>query len=130
MENKINTKTTVQDQEIWIPVPDEPYNKSFMVSNKGQIKNINTGKIKTLLMNDSTGFYAVRLDVGKKYKKITYQIHQLVAKMFIGKCPDKHYVVHKDSNKENNCVSNLEYMSSSNMKNMKKNGVKQRLKII
>jgi hypothetical protein len=113
MENK-KSKTSEHDRERWLPVPDEPYNKSFMVSNKGQIKNINTGNIKTLLLNDSTGYYAIRLDVGKKYKKITYQIHQLVAKMFLGECPDNHYVVHKDSNKENNSVSNLIYMSASN----------------
>jgi hypothetical protein len=113
METKKN-KNSEHDRERWLPVPDEPYNKSFMVSNKGQIKNINTGNIKTLIMNDSTGYYAIRLDVGKKYKKITYQIHQLVAKMFLGECPDNHYVVHKDSNKENNSVSNLMYMSASN----------------
>jgi len=99
------------EQEIWAPVPDEPFNKTFMISNMGRIKNNNTGNIKTLTLNPSTGYYSTRLDMGKKVKKITYQIHQLVAKMFIGPCPDKNVVNHKDLNKLNNCVSNLEYLS-------------------
>jgi hypothetical protein len=33
--------------------------------------------------------------------------------MFIGECPDKYIVNHKDLNKQNNVVSNLEYITSS-----------------
>jgi len=79
--------------------------------------NINSGNIKSLMKNESTGYFSVRLDVGKKAKKITYQIHQLVAQMFIGECPPKHNVCHIDGNKENNKVSNLKYMSQSNSMN-------------
>ena len=96
------------EQEIWVPVPDEPFNKTFMISNMGRIKNINSGNIKNLTYNKSTGYNQVRLDMGKKVKKITYQIHQLVARMFIGPCPENNIVNHKDLNKTNNCVSNLE----------------------
>ena len=101
------------EQEIWVPVPDEPFNKTFMISNMGRIKNINSGNIKNLTYNKSTGYNQVRLDMGKKVKKITYQIHQLVARMFIGPCPENNIVNHKDLNKTNNCVSNLEYLSHS-----------------
>jgi hypothetical protein len=113
MEDKKQNKNKEKEQEQWIPVPDEPYNRTFLVSNMGQIKNKNTGQIKALMKNDSTGYYSVRLDMGKKYKKITYQIHQLVAKMFNGECPKDYFVVHKDSNKDNNSASNLTYMSKS-----------------
>lgn len=78
----------------------------------GRIKNKNTGQIKTLHTNQG-GFTYVRLDMGKKYKKITYQIHQLVAKMFNGECPKDNFVVHKDFNKLNNSASNLTYMTKS-----------------
>ena len=109
-----NTNNTNNgEQEIWVPVPDEPFNKTFMISNMGRIKNNNTGHIKILTLNPSTGYYSTRLDMGKKVKKITYQIHQLVARMFIGPCPDKNVVNHKDLNKLNNSVSNLEYLSHS-----------------
>jgi hypothetical protein len=112
-----NNNINNNEQECWVPVPDEPYNKSFMISNFGKIKNINTDKIKTLSVNKATGYCSVRLDVGKKVKKITYQIHQLVAQMFIGECPDKHNVCHIDGNKENNRVSNLKYMTQSESMN-------------
>ncbi len=120
--NKSDTESEEEDNvqvdsdlpnEQWLPVPDEPFNKTFAVSNMGRIKNIKTGKIKALSLNKGTHYYSVRLDIGKKHKKITYQIHQLVAKMFIGECPDKYIINHKDLNKQNNAVSNLEYISSS-----------------
>jgi hypothetical protein len=79
----------------------------------GRIKNIKTGKIKNIIISNTNGYCSIRLDIGKKYKKKTYQIHQLVAKMFIGECPNKYIVNHKDLNKHNNNVSNLEYISSS-----------------
>ena len=36
-----NNNINNNEQEFWVPVPDEPYNKSFMISNFGKIKNIN-----------------------------------------------------------------------------------------
>ena len=108
MENNNNNNA---EQEQWLPVPDEPYNKSFAISNFGRVKNINTDKIKSQMKNESTGYYSIRLDVGKKAKKITYQIHQLVAKLFIGECPDKFVVTHLDGNRTNNKAANLKYMS-------------------
>jgi hypothetical protein len=114
MENNNNNN---DEQEQWLPVPDEPYNKSYAISNFGRIKNLNTNNIKTLTVNKATGYLAVRLDVGKKVKKITYQIHQLVAKMFIGECPINYNVTHLDRNKNNNRVSNLKYISKQESMN-------------
>ena len=34
-----NQEDNNQEQEIWVQVPDEPYNKTFMISNLGRIKN-------------------------------------------------------------------------------------------
>lgn len=71
------------NKEIWKDVPDPPYNKTFAVSNFGRIKNKNTDNIKALT-SSKVGFQSIRLDLGKTIPKKTYQIHQLVAKMFIG----------------------------------------------
>ena len=120
--NKSDTESEEEDNvqvnidlpnEQWLPIPDEPFNKTFSVSNMGRVKNIKTGKIKTLTKNKSTGYYSVRLDIGKKHKKKTYQIHQLIAQMFIGNSPENYYVTHIDRNKQNNKVDNLKYISIS-----------------
>ena len=57
------------------------------------------------------GYPVVRL-----YKDRTWKwrpIHILVAEAFLGKRPEKHEVNHKDTNKQNNHVKNLEYVSRS-----------------
>lgn len=92
----------------------------------GRIKNKNTGYVKSLTKNDTSGYLSVRLDMGKNVKKKTYDIHRLVAKMFIGECPDGHIVNHKDLNKHNNRISNLEYITySENTKHYLANRVKK-----
>ncbi len=40
-------------------------------------------------------------------------MHWLVAEAFLGKRPKKHTINHKDGNKTNNDINNLEYVTSS-----------------
>lgn len=48
-----------------------------------------------------------------KGKRRTRQIHRLVAEVFIGPCPDRMVTCHNDSDKGNNCASNLRYDTMS-----------------
>lgn len=45
-----------------------------------------------------------------KQKPIT--VHKLITLSFLGICPDGYQVNHIDSNKSNNCASNLEYVTA------------------
>lgn len=55
----------------------------------------------------SKGYKCVRLN------RKTFQVHQLVAKAFIGECPEGKQVDHIDRNRLNNDVSNLRYVTPS-----------------
>jgi DNA-binding transcriptional regulator YiaG len=57
------------------------------------------------------GYRFVTLSVDNKHFHKT--VHGLVAEAFIGKRPKGHHVNHKDGDKTNNAVSNLEYVTPS-----------------
>lgn len=102
--------------EIWKDIKD--YEGIYQVSNKGRIKSIgrNTSNIclKTKILKESinqNGYIYYCLYKNGKHKR--YKIHRLVAEAFILN-PNKYPVVnHKDGNKKNNNVENLEWCSSS-----------------
>ncbi len=68
------------------------------------------------------GYHKVYLSV--KSKKYSRYVHRLVAETFILNPENKKTVNHKDCNKDNNNVSNLEWMTNKeNMQHAFKNGV-------
>ena len=97
--------------EIWKTIKDF---EDYQVSNLGNVKmtaNNATRKeriLKPLVTN--RGYYRVALYKDKKPNFFT--IHRLVAIYFIDNPENKSQVNHKDGNKENNIVSNLEWMSN------------------
>jgi hypothetical protein len=95
-----------QDLELWGPLPVKNFMKKYEVSNKGSIRNIETGKKKKLQVKNGY-YYCVVSNSGKSK---TYRVHRLVAALFI-KNPDKKNTIvnHIDGNKLNNNCSNLEW---------------------
>lgn len=80
---------------------------NYSVSNMGDIKNNATQRIlKTCVRN---GYKSISLSNGNVKK--TYNVHTIVANTFIEKPSGRYVVNHKDENKLNNNVSNLEYMT-------------------
>lgn len=68
------------------------------------------------------GYLIVYLSV--KSKKITRAVHRLVAETFIKNPENKETVNHKDCNKENNNVENLEWLTNKeNMQHAFANGI-------
>lgn len=86
----------------------------YMVSNLGKVKSLNyrrTGKEKILKGKDNGhGYLQVKLH--KDGKGIWYLVHVLVATAFLDNVDNLPEVNHKDEDKTNNCVENLEYCSS------------------
>ena len=109
------------EKEIWKPVKE--YEDFYEISNHGRLKRLartwNSGiygnaKISrketiTLGSLTSEGYYVFDLCKNGKSKKT--KIHRIVAQHFLPN-PDNHNVVnHKDGNKSNNHISNLEWCS-------------------
>ena len=81
----------------------------YAVSSMGRVKNLETGRILKPLDDGSRGYKRVCLS-NYHYKK-RFKIHRLVAIEFIPNPNNLPQVNHIDGNKENNCVSNLEWVS-------------------
>lgn len=92
-------KTAICDGCIWA---------DYRVSSKGEIRNIRTDRdIKSVLT--SQGYFQVTL-CEKGYQKVA-KVHRIVASSFLGNNPTL-YVNHRDGNKTNNAVENLEWVTA------------------
>lgn len=109
--------------EIWRPI--ENYNGIYEVSNLGyvkRIKNSNRCKHERILKNKTkkNGYKFVCLSNNGKYRY--FHVHRLVAFAFIENKESKLFVNHKDMDKSNNSVSNLEWVTGKeNMKHAREN---------
>ncbi|UOF77751.1 homing endonuclease [Caudoviricetes sp.] len=92
-------------EEKWVPVVG--YEENYLISNFGRIKNAKSDHVLTSAV-DLVGYRHVSLC--KKGISKTCKIHRLVAISFIGE-PNGLHVNHKDGNKQNNHLSNLEYVT-------------------
>ena len=92
--------------EIWKPVIG--YEGLYKISNMGRVKSIKFNKEKILfLQKDKYGY--LRVGLRKMGKLKNYFVHRLVAEAFIPNPNNLPIVNHKDENKQNNCVENLEW---------------------
>jgi len=90
------------DTEEWRTIDDF---ENYHISNFGNVKNIVTNKI---LKNTDKGGYENICLTNNKLKK-GFKVHRLVALAFIPNPENKSDVNHKDKNKHNNHISNLEW---------------------
>lgn len=109
-------------KEIWKTVitKDGIY-ENYKVSNLGRIKSLNyrrTNKERILKQcDDGNGYLQVILCKNNKYK--TYRVHQLVAMSFIPNVTNCKSIDHRDTNKKNNNISNLIWVTQKQNTNNK-----------
>lgn len=107
--------------EIWKDITG--YEGIYQISNYGRVKSLDreihknngviehrNGQIMKLLL-DKDGYCILGLRIKNKIKK-SFRVHRLVAEAFIKNPDNLPEVNHKDENKSNNYVQNLEWCSS------------------
>lgn len=101
-------------QETWAKlvypkIPDEL--NRFEISNRGRLRNALTQHIYKLDVL-SSGYHSVRTTLGNRSDKIHILIHKAVAYTFLPNPNNLPEVNHKDGNKTNNNINNLEWCTS------------------
>ena len=97
---------TTNNMEVWKDINE--YN-GYSVSNRGRVKSMRKGKERILKPGTlKCGYKYVILYDSKQGRKLL-TIHRLVANAFIENKDNKPFVNHKDEDKTNNDVNNLEW---------------------
>lgn len=95
------------DEEIWVDIFG--FEGLYKISNYGRVYSLYTNKI--LSPGLSQGYHYVVLSKNKQ--KFNKQVHRLVAENFIHNPANLPIINHKDENKINNFVNNLEWCTYS-----------------
>lgn len=86
------------------------YDGLYQISNFGRLKSFRNKKENGKILSniDKRGWYFTVNLFDETRKMSTQRIHRLVVEAFIGEIPKGYHVHHKDGNKQNNRVDNLE----------------------
>lgn len=96
--------------ESWRPVPFEPFNLRYSVSDHGRIRNDDADReMKRSRGIDINYYWHVRLSYHGEY--MSFRVANLVANAFLGPRPDGHQINHIDCDSGNDHASNLEYVT-------------------
>lgn len=107
-------------QETWKSV--KGFETRYLVSTDGKVYSTKTKKFLKPLQNEKDYLH---VELWLNYKRKTAKIHRLVAETFLENPCGLKEINHKDGNKQNNHVSNLEWCTrSENMKHAYKTGLR------
>ena len=94
-------------EELWKPVKD--FESIYEVSSFGSVRRLDNQRLITPFAIGH-GYMQIKLRKPGGYRKNLY-VHRIVANAFIQNPLNLREVNHIDGNKENNCVSNLEWVT-------------------
>ena len=104
----------------------EGYEKMYQISNLGTVKSLDRisvdgRKLKGVVLKKATSLGYFYVNLTKNGIGVKFRIHKLVAIHFLNHIPCKYDVVvnHKDFNRKNNHVDNLELISARDNTNQK-----------
>src|SRR5215467_14906441 len=92
-------------EEIWKQLD---FNRKIAISSYGRLKSVNGGKVWKFHKNKG-GYLTTSIYSPETKKSLSRSVHRLVAKYFIPNPENKPQVNHKDFDKTNNHVDNLEW---------------------
>ncbi|MBO7526481.1 MAG: HNH endonuclease [Clostridia bacterium] len=116
---------TKSNEEIWKPIKD--YENLYEISNFGVIRKVKT-KRPLKVFYRTNGYYTTSLC--KNYKVTMIYLHRIIAETFIPNPNNLPCINHKDGNKTNNDLSNLEWCTySDNNRHAYETGLKNCKKV-
>ena len=105
---------------VWKPIDEFP---GYLISNQGDVKNKKTGYIKKPSVGKRGYVVFSMKNEGKFYLRTQ---HIMLARTFIPNPLNKPYVNHKDGNKQNNSIDNLEWVTGrENLLHARRTGLRK-----
>ena len=115
------------ENEEWRSAPG--WEATYKVSNQGRIKNSGTGRILRPRYTKGRRYAAIHLPLNGK--STDRYLHVLVAEAFLGPAPEGKEVNHRDGDRHNNALSNLEYITHrENMRHAWRLGLMRSRKVV
>lgn len=106
-------------QERWVDI--KGYRETYQVSDRGNVRTKTRPGARGTIVNghdltlheNSNGYLRVSMRLQDEHKSKEHLVHRLVANAFIPNDPNRPFINHKDGNKHNNHLSNLERCTKS-----------------
>ena len=100
-------------EEVWKDISE--YEGLYQISNLGRVKSLPRKNSKRIINKEIIKVFTklpngyLKVGLSKNGKTKYYFVHRLVAETFIDNPENKPCINHKDCDKKNNCVDNLEW---------------------